>query len=232
MSVVFIVVENESVENLVFIIDFHLECEITDIGLHESFLELHRLYGGKQVHHFILILVQVLFLNFFVFDHFDRDKRGILDIRHDFGQRVVLSSFPEEKELKEILTLFHFGEADLVFVQLVDDRTRVVDGNGLPSLLAHLVSVAVVDHGVEILLNGVNLAHIFGRHDDFVVAVEREFDIVVLSVLRRHFKELNDAHDEVVGVKEDQLFADAVLNFVRLDILLIEFFIFLGLEVD
>lgn len=218
---------NQAVKNLIFIINFHFKGEVSYIRLLESLLKISGLDFCKCIHDFVLILVQVLFLNFFVFDHFDGDKRGIQDILHNVGQRVIFSPFPEEIQFKVVLAFLHLGETDLVLVQPVDHRARVVDGDGLPSLLAHLVKIAIVDHGLEVLFDRVDLAHIVSGHHDFVVAVEREFHLVGLGILGGHFEELHDAHDEVVRVIEDQLLAHTVLNLVRLDVLLVEFFIFL-----
>jgi len=51
------VVVNKTVEDLVLIIDFHLEGEVLDIRLDEALLELLRFDFRKRVHELVLFLV-------------------------------------------------------------------------------------------------------------------------------------------------------------------------------
>ena len=50
-------VVNKTVEDLVLVVNLHLEGEVLDVGLHEAFLELRRLDFGKTVHELVLFLV-------------------------------------------------------------------------------------------------------------------------------------------------------------------------------
>lgn len=101
-------------------------------------------------------MIQIKFLYFLVFDHFDAHEAGVLDVIDDF-RHFLGFLLPEKVEFEKIMIVFDFGEPNFFLVELVDDGSSVIDGDGFPTLLFDFFVFAIINDTGDVRLNQIKI---------------------------------------------------------------------------